>query len=89
MIRMARLASYTGLGLAISSFLGLMVRHIPPLGAGLWVGLLLLLGGLASSLLAGDLIDHHFGWTPDTAIAMSAGSLGLFVIGCLVGMLLL
>lgn len=89
MIRMARFTNYVWLGLAISSLLGLMARHIAPLGIGVWVTLLILLFGLGTALIAGNLLDHHFGWVQDTSLALAIGLLGIFVIGSAIGWLLL
>ncbi len=89
MIRMARFSNYVGLGLAISSLLGLMARHLAPLGIGVWVALLLLLTGLAVSLIAGNLLDQYFGWVQDTSLALSIGLLFIFIVGSAIGWLIL
>jgi hypothetical protein len=89
MIRMARFTNYAWLGLAISSLLGLMARHIAPLGIGVWVIVLILLFGLGTAVIAGNLLDHYFGWVPDTSLGLAIGLLGIFIIGSAIGWLLL
>ena len=89
MIRMARFSNYVGLGLAISSLLGLMARHLAPLGIGVWVTLLLLLAGLGVALISGNLLDQHFGWVQDTSLALAIGLLFIFIIGSAIGWLIL
>lgn len=81
MIRMARLANYVALGLAISSFLGLMAKHLSPFGIGTMIVCLLLLSALGTCLLMGQVLDHHFGWEPDTTLAIAIGALILFILG--------
>ena len=89
MIRMARLGTYSGLGLAISSFLGLMARHIPAFALGNIIILTLLVMTIGFSLIAGNVIDHHVGWEPDTTIAVSIGILVVFLSGGIIGWLIL
>lgn len=85
MIRMARLANYSALGLAISSFLGLMAKHLMPFGIGSMIVCLLLFASLAVCLLMGNVLDHYFGWEPETSLAIAIGALITFTLGGLIG----
>jgi hypothetical protein len=35
------------------------------------------------------LLDHYFGWVPDTSLGLAIGLLGIFIIGSAIGWLLL
>lgn len=85
MFKMARFFTFIGLGLAISSFLGLMAKHLAPIGIGLWIILLLLILLMLMSYFAGPLLDRHFGWHDDTTFGLSIALFLIFIVGGLIG----
>jgi hypothetical protein len=87
MIKMARFSTIAALSLAISSFLGLMARHIPPFSICLMVIFVLLSALFIGALVAGNVIDHSFGWEADTFLALSVAFLAMFIIGGIIGWL--
>lgn len=89
MFKMARLTTFIGLGLAISSFIGLMARHLPPLSVGMWILTLILLVLTLMSYFAGPLLDHHFGWEQDTTLGIAIAVFLTFILGGLIGWLVL
>lgn len=89
MIRAARFASISGVGLAASSFLGLAARYVPYLGQGLWIVFFLLVVSVALNVVAGNVLDSHFGLAQDTCLAISIGLLVGFVIGGTIGWIIL
>lgn len=88
MFKVARFATLLGLGLATSSFLGLVARHVPPVGVGLWVVLLLMLLGLLMAYFAGPLLDNHFGWGDDTSLGLAIALFLVFLVGGFIGWLI-
>jgi hypothetical protein len=87
MIRMARFCTIAALGLAISSFLGLMAKHVPPFSIGLMVVFVVIVSMFIGAMVAGNVVDHNFGWEQDTALSLTLALLATFVIGGLIGWL--
>lgn len=87
MIKMARFSTIAALSLAISSFLGLMARHIPPFFICLVIIFVLLSALFIGALVAGNVLDHSFGWEADTFLSLSLALLAVFVIGGIIGWL--
>lgn len=87
MFKLARFFTLIGLGLASSSFLGLLARHLPPIGIGYWILLLLAIVLVLMGYFAGPLLDNHFSWEQDTSLGISIAILLLLVVGGLIGWL--
>ncbi|NJR61893.1 MAG: hypothetical protein HC769_25525 [Cyanobacteria bacterium CRU_2_1] len=89
MIRMARIASLIWLILAISSLLGLMARHLPPIGIGMIILFVILLFALLFAFLAGNVLDKYLNWEQDTFLALCLLALIGYPVGGLIGWLVL